>query len=152
MDESLKKQDAAALQAAIAEGQGTATTDDDKYFLGFFTLQLGILNKDQALQEKGLDMALDSGKVQPANAATFNFFSGQFAYQKKDYAKAIQRLEAAKAAGSTESNLPAMLLESYVNGGQTDKGIAFAKAEIDRMMAAGQRSEEHTSELQSLMR
>jgi len=138
MDESLKKQDAAALQAAIAEGQGTATTDDDKYFLGFFTLQLGILNKDQALQEQGLDMALDSGKVQPANAATFNFFSGQFAYHKKEYAKAIQRLEAAKAAGSTEPNLPAMLLESYVNGGQTDKGIAFAKAEIDRMMAAGQ--------------
>src|SRR3546814_13065177 len=83
-------------------------------------------------------MALYSGKLQPANAATVNVFSGQFAYQKKDYAKAIQRLEAAKAAGSTESNLPAMLLESYANGGQTDKGIAFAKAEIDRMMAAGQ--------------
>src|SRR3546814_15591910 len=36
LDEALKKKDTAALQAAIAEGQAAATTNDDKYYLGFY--------------------------------------------------------------------------------------------------------------------
>src|SRR3546814_2130230 len=39
LDEALKKKDTAALQAAIAEGQAAATTNDDKYYLGFYTLR-----------------------------------------------------------------------------------------------------------------
>src|SRR3546814_2133297 len=54
LDEALKKKATAALQAAIAEGQAAATTNDDKYYLGFYTLQAGIMNKDQALQAQGL--------------------------------------------------------------------------------------------------
>src|SRR3546814_1630969 len=53
MDETLKKKDAAGLQAAVTEGQSAATSNDDKYFLGFYTLQLGVLTKDQALQAQG---------------------------------------------------------------------------------------------------
>jgi len=142
MDAAFKKKDAAALQAAITEGQGAATTNDDKYYLGFFTLQLGILNKDQALQEQGLNTALESGLVPAADAAIYNFFSGQFAYQKKDYAKAAQRLEAARAAGSTEASLPDVLLDSYAKSGQTDKAVSFAKENIATMLAAGQRPSE----------
>ncbi len=142
MDAAFKKKDAAALQAAITEGQGAATTNDDKYYLGFFTLQLGILNKDQALQEQGLNTALESGLVPAADAAIYNFFAGQFAYQKKDYAKAAQRLEAARAAGSTEPALADALLDSYAKSGQTDKAVAFAKENITTMLAAGQRPSE----------
>jgi hypothetical protein len=142
MDEALKKKDGAALQAAITEGQGKATTNEDKYYQGFFTLQLGILNKDQALQEQGLNTALDSGFVTGPDAAVYNFFAGQFAYQKKDYAKAAQRLEAARAAGSTEASLPDVLLDSYVKSGQVDKGVAFAKENVAKMTAAGQRPSE----------
>src|SRR3546814_18035737 len=63
MDETLKKKDAAGLQAAVTEGQSAATSNDDKYFLGFYTLQLGVLTKAQALQAQGLDTALESGLV-----------------------------------------------------------------------------------------
>lgn len=142
MDETLKKKDAAGLQAAIAEGQGKATTNEDKYYQGFFTLQLGILNKDQALQEQGLNGALDSGLVTGPDTAVYNFFAGQFAYQKKDYAKAAQRLEAARAAGSTEASLPDVLLDSYMKSSQTDKAVAFAKENIAKLLAAGQRPSE----------
>src|SRR3546814_5511331 len=69
LDEALKKKDTAALQAAIAEGQAAATTNDDKYYLGFYTLQAGIMNKDQALQAQGLDTALASGLVPATDAA-----------------------------------------------------------------------------------
>ncbi len=138
MDATTAK-DPAALQAALTEGEGTATTTEDRYWIAFYQLQLGILNKDQALQGKGLDAMLASGITPPETVATYNFFSGNFAYGAKDYAKAVQRLEAAKAAGSTESNLPLLLMDSYLKQGQVDQGTAVAKAAIDASRAAGQR-------------
>ncbi len=131
--------DAAALQAALTEGEGTASTNEDRYWLAFYQLQLGILNKDQALQGKGLDAMLASGITPPESLAPYNYFSGNFAYGAKDYAKAVQRLEAAKAAGSTESNIDLLLMDSYLKQGQVDQGIAIAKAAIEADRAAGRR-------------
>lgn len=132
-----KAKDAAALQAALGEGQSSATTPDDKYLVGFYQLQLGILNKDQVLQGQGLDAMLETGKSPAESVGVYNFYSGNFAYGAKDYVKAIQRLEAAKAAGSTESALAPMLMDSYLNGGQVDKGWDIAKAGIEAARAAG---------------
>src|SRR3546814_18718642 len=92
LDEALKKKDTAALQAAIAEGQAAATTNDDKNYLGFYTLPAGIMNKDQALQAQGLDPALASGRVPATDAAVYTFYSGLFAYQDKDTAQPSQRM------------------------------------------------------------
>lgn len=142
MTDAVGAKDGAALQAAITEAQGSATTPDDNYLLSFYTLQLGIINKDQGAQARGLDGMLDSGLTPPENLATYNFFSGNFAYGAKDYAKAIQRLEAAQAAGSTETALPVLLMDSYLSGGQVDKGWAIAKAGIEASRAAGQKPSE----------
>ncbi|MBA4752774.1 MAG: tetratricopeptide repeat protein [Sphingopyxis sp.] len=139
MTDATTAKDSAALQAALTEGQGTATTPDDKYLVGFYQLQLGILNKDQALQGQALDAMLDSGLTPPENLAVYSFFSGNFAYAAKDYPKAIKRLEAARAAGSTEANVPILLMDSYLSSGQVDQGIATAKAAIEASRAAGQR-------------
>jgi tetratricopeptide (TPR) repeat protein len=142
MTDAATAKDAAALQAAIAEGKGSATAPDDQYLLSFYTLQLGIIGKDQAAQAQGLDGMLDSGLTPPSEQAIYNFYSGNFAYGAKDYAKAIQRLEAAKAAGSTETALPALLMDSYLGSGQIDQGWAIAKAGIEASRAAGQRPSE----------
>lgn len=137
MGDAIKAKDAAALQAALAEGQAAASSNDDKYLQGFYTLQLGILNKDEALQGQGLEAALDSGMVPVADIGTYSFFSGRFAYVKKDYAKAIARFEQAKAAGSTDSSLPLLLMDSYLNSGRVDEGVALAKTTIEAERAAG---------------
>ncbi|WP_194952948.1 tetratricopeptide repeat protein [Sphingopyxis solisilvae] len=142
MTDAKTANDAAALQAALSEGQGAASTPDDKYLIGFYQLQLGILNKDQTLQATGLDAMIESGLTPPENVGTYNFYSGNFAYGAKDYAKAIQRLEAAKAGGSTESALAPMLMDSYLNAGQIDQGWAIAKAGIDAARAAGTKPSE----------
>ncbi|MDZ3830928.1 MAG: tetratricopeptide repeat protein [Sphingopyxis sp.] len=133
------KKDAAALQAALAEAETTATKPDDQYLTAFYRLQLGIMNKDQAIQGQALDALLDSGLTPDESLAPYNFFSGNFAYGAKDYAKAVKRLEAAKAAGSAEPALPAILMDSYLNLGQVDQGWAIAKAAIEAARAAGQR-------------
>src|SRR3546814_18808799 len=49
------------------------------------------------------------------------------------------RLEAARAAGSTEPNVPILLMDSYLNAGQVEQGLATAKAAIEASRAAGQR-------------
>lgn len=142
MEDAGKAKDSAALQAALAEGQALATTPDDKYLYAFYQLQLGIQNKDQALQAQGLDAMLETGKTPAENIGVYNFYSGNFAYGAKNYAKAIQRLEAAKAAGSTESALAPMLMDSYLNGGQIDKGWEIAQAGIAAARAAGTKPSE----------
>lgn len=142
MTDAANAKDAAALQAAITDGKGSATAPDDHYLVSFYTLQLGIIGKDQTAQAQGLDGMLDSGLTPPESVAAYNFYSGNFAYGAKDYAKAIQRLEAAQAAGSTETALAPLLMDSYLNAGQVDKGWAIAKAGIEASRAAGQRPSE----------
>ncbi len=142
MTDATAAKDAAALQAALTEGTASAGTPDDKYLVGFYQLQLGIINKDQALQSQGLDVMIESGLTPAENVGVYNFYSGNFAYGAKNYAKAIQRLEAAKAAGSTESALSPMLMDSYLNGGQIDKGWEIAKSGIAAARAAGTKPSE----------
>ena len=138
MMEATNAKDVAALQAALTEGEPSASTPEDKYWVAFYQLQLGILNKDKATQAKGLDAMLASGITPPESVATYNFFSGNFAYGDKDYPKAAQRLEAAKAAGSKEPQLDVLLMDSYLQTNQVDKGIEIAKAAIEAQRAAGQ--------------
>lgn len=139
MQDASNAKDSAALAAAIAEGSPSATTDEDRYWIGQFTLQLGIQTNDKAKQAAGLDAMLASGKTPPESLATYNFFSGNFAYGDKDYAKAAERLEAAKAAGSKEQQLDLLLMDSYIQSNQVDRGIAVAKTAIEANRAAGQR-------------
>lgn len=142
MGDTTKAKDAVGLQAALTEAQGAASTNEDRYWVAFYQLQLGILNKDQGLQAQGLDTMLESGLTPADQAGIYNYYSGNFAYGAKNYAKAIQRLEAAKAGGSTESNINVLLMDSYLNAGQVDKGWAIAKAEIEANRAAGKRPSE----------
>ena len=137
LTDAAKAKDMAALEAALAEGQASATSPDDKYLVSFYELQLGIGKSDKAIQGKALDGMLESGLTPPESLAAYNFFSGNFAYGDKDYAKAVKRLEAAKAAGSTEQGLPVLLMDSYLKLNQVDQGLAVAKEAIAAARAAG---------------
>lgn len=131
--------DAAALEAALAAADAFATTPQDKYLQSQFRLQLGLLKSDQTLQASALDGMIDSGLAPTTEAGRFNFFSGQFAYSKKDYAKAAARFAAAKAAGHRDANLDLLLMDSYLQSGRLDDGLAVARAAVLAERAAGKR-------------
>src|SRR3546814_17271715 len=118
MTDATTAKDAAALQAALTEGQATATTPDDKYLAAFYQLQLGILNKDQAIQAPALDAMLDSSRTPAENLAVYNFFSGTFAYGATDSPKPTKRLATPRAPGSTAPQAPIPLLASYLHPDQ----------------------------------
>lgn len=142
LGEATNAKDAAALQAAIAEAESAASTPEDRYWVNYYKLQLGILNKDPAIQAAALDAMIDSGLTPAAQVGLYNYYSGRFAYGAKDYPKAVKRLETAKAAGSAEADLPALLMDSYLNAGQVDQGWAIAKQGIEAARAVGQKPSE----------
>ncbi|NJS13637.1 MAG: hypothetical protein HC788_02235 [Sphingopyxis sp.] len=122
--------DPVALEAALAAADAVATTPQDKFLQSQFRLQLGLLKKDQTLQASALDGMLDSGLTPAADVARFNYFSGQFAFNQKDYAKAITRLLAAQAAGAKDANIPELLVVSYLQTNQPEKVLETANTAI----------------------
>ncbi len=139
---AFQAKDAVALEAALAAADAFATTPQDKYLQSQFRLQLGIMKSDQTLQSAALDGMIDSGLAPAADVAKFNFFSGQFAYNGKDYEKAIRRLTAAQAAGGKERDLPLLLMDSYLRTNRIDEALAVSRAEIAAQRAAGARPAE----------
>ena len=134
--------DAVALEAALSAADAFATTPQDKYLQSQFRLQLGLLKSDQTLQAAALDGMIDSGLTPAADIGRFNWFSGQFAYNNKDYEKAIRRLTAAKAAGSTDRDLPLLLMDSYLRTNRIDDALGIMRAEVAAQRAAGARAAE----------
>ncbi|MEY4268854.1 MAG: hypothetical protein RLZZ58_70, partial [Pseudomonadota bacterium] len=137
MDKALKAKDFVALEAAISEGAPLATAPYDQYLLGFFNLQMGLNSKDQTRQSVALDRMIDSGAAPAADLTRYHFFSGNFAYNAKDYAKAVDRLTRAKQGGSTESALPLLLMDSLYKTNQLENGLAVAREAVAANRAAG---------------
>lgn len=131
--------DAVALEAALAAADAVATTPQDKYLQSQFRLQLGLLKSDQTLQASALDGMIDSGLAPAADTGRFNFFSGQFAYNKKDYAKAATRFASAKAAGHKDEKLDLLLMDSYLQSGRLDEALVVVRAAVQAERAAGKR-------------
>ncbi len=134
----------AQLATALAAEKGmidplfaAATTPEDKFVAGQFAVQLGGLAEDPAMQRRGLQSMIESGKAAPADVPKFQFFIGQLAYQAKDYAGARTALQAAMQAGYKENDVDALLAEAYINDKQPQQGLTILKQAIDAKKAAG---------------
>ncbi|WP_443971021.1 hypothetical protein [Sphingobium sp. CR28] len=113
VDKLIKANDFANAKTKVEEVAGTATTPDDKYFLGNFYLNIGLSLKDEPMQRKGVDLMIESGKAPAAEVAKFNFYSGQFALNAKDEDTAIARFNTAIQGGYPGSSPQVLLAESY---------------------------------------
>ena len=152
-DESKKLQaagDAAGAAAKKAEAKAAflaakptvdalapiAKTPDEQVLVGEYLLQIAVFSDDNKGQQDALERILSSGKVNPASAGAYNYFAGAFAYQDKNYPKAIERLAAAKQLGYKDAD--AMLIDAYLQGGQVDQGLKMAREAIAARQASGQ--------------
>lgn len=148
--QAIDKQDFAAAKAALADADSKAKSNDDKYQIGAIKLNLSITSKDSALQTEALNQMLDSGLTPPEQAGQFNAVAADQALQAKNYDVAIQRSEAALAAGYKPESVNPTLAQAYFGKagttntsaeparGYTVKGLAALKAAADAMKAAGQ--------------
>lgn len=121
------------LDAAFAAIAG----EDDRFMAGNLAVNLGSLAQDPMIQKRGLDSMLQSGKVAAADIPRFRFFSGQIAFQLKDYAGAQAALQEAVTGGYRENDAEVLLAEAYMANNQTAQGLTVLKTAIDARKAAG---------------
>lgn len=148
----IAKKDLDGALAKMPEAEATAETPDDHYFLGSFYFNIGIGKQDQALQRKGLDEMLASGKVAQDMAPRYEVEAGKLAQLAKDLPAAREHYNKAIALGNTTSDPYVLLAETYfsesyghVNGNQfapegkalVQQGLPYLKKAIEINVASG---------------
>jgi len=117
---------------------GAIGNEDDRLVAGQFAVTLGTLAQDPAIQRRGIDAMLQSGKAPPEETPKLKFYSGQLAYQAKDYAAARKSLQEAIDAGYTENDAQALLAEAYMSDPQTaSQGVAMLQKAIQQKQQSG---------------
>ena len=112
------------------------TTTDDRFFAGQLALSLGNLGSDKAMQRRGLQAMIESGKLPTADSAKYSYYVGGLSYDLKDYAGARIAFAAAMAGGYSENGIEALLADAYINDNQTAEGLRILQQASARRGAA----------------
>ncbi|WP_156139514.1 hypothetical protein [Sphingomonas sp. 35-24ZXX] len=91
--------DLVTAETSLTQAAAIAASADEKYLTGKMMLQIGLKKQDEAMQMKGVETALASGKSTEGEVRTFNSFIGEKALVKNDFARARTYLTAAVQAG-----------------------------------------------------
>lgn len=91
--------DLVTAETSLTQAAAIAASADEKYLTGKMMLQIGLKKQDEAMQMKGVETALASGKATEGEVRTFNSFIGEKALVKNDFARARTYLTAAVQAG-----------------------------------------------------
>jgi len=92
-------EDLVTAEARLNEASAIAVSPDEKYLAGKLLLQIGLKNKNDAMQMSGIETAIASGKSTPTELKTFNSFVGEKALIANDFGRARTYLTAAVQAG-----------------------------------------------------
>ncbi len=126
----LAAKDYAGALAAMPALEPVATTPDDRYFLGNFWLNIGIGQKDPAMQLKGIDMMLESAKVPAADVVKMQLAAGSLAANLKNMDAARTHYAAAIQAGADAGETEALIAETYF-------GVAYGQLQGSGFSPAG---------------
>lgn len=135
---ALAKKDFATAKPLVDALAATVTTDEDKFYVGHWLIQVGQGTSDMAELGKGVDMTLSTSKTSPEELKSLTAAQGKFAYQAKDYAKAAVSFQRAIDAGSTDPDLTPLLVESLRLSNQGSAALKALTDSIARQQAANQ--------------
>ena len=127
----------AAVKAQAEAGIAAAQTADDKFFAGQFAFQASLLDSDKALQRKGLEGMVNSGRVTGTDLGRYQYFLGVSGYEAKDYAYAENGFASSIASGFRDNDVEMMLAESQFSQGKNDAGYASLMKAIESRNASG---------------
>lgn len=130
--------DLSGVKAQLPAIVSAIETPDDRNSAGNLILLAGNKLNDKSLQRQGLELMVQSGKVDPAQLGQIQYFIGSLAYEAQDWAAARTALQAAQAAGYTEDGPEGLIAESYFKEGQNQQGLTYLKGLIEQRKSAGQ--------------
>lgn len=150
VEQALAKKDAAAAAAGIAEAEPLAKTPDEMYMLNSERLNLSLLTKDAALQQRALAGMLDTGLVPKSQVGQFNIIAAQADLTAKKYDSALARAQAAQAAGYRADEVNLTIAQAYFGKAEAGNpaaepnrtvmanGLKAFRAAVDATKATGQ--------------
>ncbi len=121
-----KANDWATAKAAVVAATAIAKSPYEKFIAGQYLTNVGVGAKNDADVEAGVEQMLASGFVPPEGNGQRYFFSGNFAFQRKDFAKAASRFTEALNAGYFDRNTLLLLVIAHTE--QKNVGAAAAAA------------------------
>lgn len=132
-------------EAANRTAELTAAIENnvDRNVAGNFMLKVGSEAKRPDLQRRGLELIVASGLASPQQLPLYHFYIASFAFNEKDYQATIAALQAAKAAGYTDTDSDPLndpdyiIMQAYSNLGQHAEALAFATPLAEEGLAAG---------------
>lgn len=130
--------DVAAMTASLPGLMAAAKTDDDRMATGQAYVAAGNAAKDASLQLQGIELMLQSGKVEAGRVGQMAMIGGQLAYNAKDYAKARTYLAKAVEVGVSEGDPQGLMAETYFAQNDTAGGLKILSDAIAARKAAGQ--------------
>lgn len=128
---------AAALKPQWEALAAAAKNPDDQFIAGQFGIGISQLTKDNALQARALEMAVNSGRMSGPELGKFAFFLGAAKLNTKDYVGAQAAFAKAKEAGFADPDLPALTAETYFGQGQNQAGLDLLWQGIEARRASG---------------
>lgn len=142
---AIKAGEPSSIQTTLAALDAAAAEPDEKFVAAQLRLQAASAVKDQAGQERALQAMLASGSGAAApEAAKYNYYLGQFAYQKNDFAKSAQYFKEAERLGYVDQGqqMKLLLAESNFKTNQVPAGLGYVDAAIKSEQAAGRKAPE----------
>ncbi|MBB5687276.1 hypothetical protein [Sphingobium boeckii] len=110
------------------DAMGPGTTPDEIYQINDIRLQAGIGLGDTSLQASAIDSMLSTNLVGPERLGVFQFYSGKFAYERKEYPRAEAAFNAAAASGYVNQELYLTQARLYSDAKRpADANIAMEK-------------------------
>jgi len=137
-DKAMNAGDFPTATSQIAAASAAAKTNDEKFFVGQYKINLGTKSNNAQLQAEGVDEALASGGVPAEDLGKFYFFQGQFAYQAKNYKKAEQAFSLSQQNNYNDPSLMPLLAEAQYQSGNKPAALATLQKGIAAMKAANQ--------------
>lgn len=134
--------DANAYKDQVLGLMSLAVTSDDKNALGGLIFNTGVGTGDRAMQLQGMELMLESGKVEIDRVARFNFIAYQLANAQNEFGKARGYLQQAINLNFTSDNVTAadlqiLMAENYFSAEQHVEGLAFLNDAIQNRKRQG---------------
>nr|WP_161593779.1 hypothetical protein [Parerythrobacter lutipelagi] len=130
--------DEAALRAGIETMVAAIENEDDRYAAGAFINNVGVTLQDTSVQQRGISLMIDSGKVPPEQLGKFYYTVGQLAYNNDDFGASREALMQAAAINYTDSDVIPIIADTYFQEDRYEEGVAYYKGAITERQAAGQ--------------
>lgn len=143
---ALKANDLAGAETAVATVERLASNDSERYVAR--TLRVKLLSaspptvQTQTALVKPLDELIADPRTPKEDLARYSYTRGDFAYARKEYAKAVQFYRQARDNGLRDDELDLQIVRANMEAGTVAAGAAELEAMITAQVAAGKKPPE----------